>query len=122
MQSLCFYKSGGSTGDPCVQSLGVETMRLSHGGASAPSDALSLQVFLSGSFRHSPSISVSVVFRPFLSKKWDRVVHKSTSGVACPIASDLPAIRFCPLFCAERRKKPDILRHPVSKIGRGDRI
>ena len=103
-QSLCFYKSGGSTGDICVQSLGVETMRLSHGDASAPSDALSLQVFLSGSFRHSPSISVSVVFRPFLSKKWDRVVHKSTFSVACPVASDLSAIRFYPNFCAERRK------------------
>ena len=64
----------------------------------------------------------AILFRPFLSKKWDRVVHKSTSGVACPIASDLSAIRFYPNFCAERRKKPDILRHPVSKIGRGDRI
>ena len=61
-------KSGGSTGDPCVQSLGVETMRLSHGNDSAPSNVLSLQVFLSGSFRHSPSISVNVVFRPVLSK------------------------------------------------------
>ena len=115
-------KSGGSTGDPCVQSLGVETMRLSHGNDSAPSDVLSMQVFLSGSFRHSPSISVSVVFSPFLSKKRDRVIHKSTFSVACPVASDLSAIRFYPNFCAECRKKPDILRHPVSKIGRGDRI
>ena len=121
-RSLCFYKKVGATGAPCVQSLGVETMRLSHGGASAPSYTLSLQVFLSGSFRHSPSISVNVVFRPVLSKKWDRVVHKSTSDVACPIASDLSAIRFYTNFRAERRKKPDILRHPVSKIGRGDRI
>lgn len=121
-RSLCFYKSGGSTGNTCLQSLGVETMRLSHGGASAPSDALSLQVFLSGSFHHSPSISANVIFRPVLSKKRDRVVHKSTFSVACPVASDLSAIRFCPLFCAECRKKPDILRHPVSKIGRGDRI
>ena len=50
-------KSGGSTGDICVQSLGVETMRLSHGGASAPSDVLSLHVFC-------PVPSVTV--RPFL--------------------------------------------------------
>ena len=97
-------------------------MRLSHGKDSAPSNVLSLQVFLSGSFRHSPSISVNVVFRPVLSKKRDRVVHKSTSDVACPIASDLSAIRFYPNFCAECSKKPDILRHPVSKIGLGDRI
>ena len=74
-----------------MQSLGVETMRLSHGGASAPSDTLSLQVSLAGSFRHSPSISANVVFRPVLSKKRDRVVHKSTFSVACPVASDLSA-------------------------------
>lgn len=81
-----------------------------------------LQVFLSSSYRHSPSISANVVFRPVLSKKRDRVVHKSTFSVVCPVASDLSAIRFCPVFCAECNKKPDILRHPVSKIGRGDRI
>ena len=50
-------KSGGSTGDTCVQSLGVETMRLSHGKDSAPSDVLSLHVFC-------PVPSVTV--RPFL--------------------------------------------------------
>ena len=68
-RSLCFYKKVGATGAPCVQSLGVETMRLSHGGASAPSDALSLQVFC-------PVPSVTV--RPFLSMLYsDRFCRKS---------------------------------------------